>query len=77
MEHCPQLYALSSNPPESPIEDMLTHRARVPVRVADQGRDWLIDGLAATESSVAMTFPLTKVYTCTSIHAYSHAQTGD
>lgn len=50
---------------------MLIHRARVPVRVADQLLDWLLDGLAATRSSIAMTFPLTRVYIhVTSIHAY-------
>lgn len=43
---------------------MLIHRARVPVRVVDQLLDWLVDGLAATGSSIAMTFPLTKAYPC-------------
>jgi hypothetical protein len=64
MEHCPQL-CTSPTILQNLHLKMLIHRARIPVRVADQGHDWLLDGLAATESSVAMTFPLTNVYPCT------------
>lgn len=55
MEHCPQVASpvpsqFPKDPPKTPLEENYPHRARVPVRVADQGLDWLKDCLAGSRS---------------------------